>query len=75
MVSIGRKIRRKKQKSVFKEFKKRMKDLKRFVKCSKCDKVPQQGEKIDDWYMEKDPSEIILVCPECGNEAKDASNE
>ena len=49
MVSLERKIRRKKQNSVFKEFKKKMKNLKKFIRCSKCEKAPAQGENIDDW--------------------------
>jgi len=75
MVSLERKIRRKKQNSVFKEFKKKMKNLKKFIRCSKCEKAPAQGENIDDWYMEKHTSEIILVCPECGRDTKVFNNE
>ena len=65
----ARKIRRKRQnkmrKLFMKDFKKKMREFKKQVKCSKCDYHPLPGENIDDWHIDQESNNIDLVCPAC----------
>ena len=65
MTSFNRKLKRKQGNAFRKAFKKTMKDFKRMVKCSKCSRQPSEGEKIDNWRMEKSEDSISLTCLEC----------
>ena len=69
MASFARKIKRKRfvadRKQFMKHFKKSMKKFKTQVKCSSCDRAPNQGENIDEWHIDQESENINLVCPEC----------
>ena len=67
-MSIHRKIKRKQQLKMFKDFKKSMKKFKKAVHCSVCQRFPREGEKIDDWHINKDSENIGLCCVECYEE-------
>ena len=75
--SVGflRKIRRKQQKQFMKDFKKSMKNFKLQVKCSVCGVRPEEGQKIDDWRIDKDSNGIDLICTECYSEREVENNE
>jgi formate-dependent nitrite reductase cytochrome c552 subunit len=74
-MSFARKLRRKQQQKFFKDFKKSMKKFKRQVSCSKCGYVPVEGEKIDDWHIDKYSESIDLICTSCYNqEEKELEN-
>lgn len=53
------------RKVFMKEFKKRMKQFKRQVVCSQCERQPYPGENIDDWRIEKSSDNIDLICTDC----------
>jgi hypothetical protein len=64
-----RKIKRKQmnaaKKQFMKDFKSQMLNFKKQVKCSKCDRPPEEGENIDQWHINKESENIDLVCTEC----------
>ncbi|MDB4348877.1 hypothetical protein OAA64_00980 [bacterium] len=72
-----RKIKRKQmnaaKKQFMKDFKARMLNFKKQVKCSKCDRAPEKGGNIDQWHINKESENIDLVCTECF--IKDASKD
>ena len=74
-VGFLRKIRRKQQKQFMKDFKKSMKNFKLQVKCSVCGVRPEEGQKIDDWRIDKDSNGIDLICTECYSEREVENNE
>ena len=74
-VGFLRKIRRKQQKQFMKDFKKSMKNFKLQVKCSVCGRHPEEGEKIDDWRIDKDSSGIDLICTNCYTVSEVENNE
>ena len=74
-VGFLRKIRRKQQKQFMKQFKKSMKNFKLQVKCSICGVRPEEGQKIDDWRIDKDSNGIDLICTECYSEREVENNE
>jgi len=69
MASFARKLKRKKfvatRKQFMKHFKETMKNFKKQVKCSMCDRSPHPGENIDDWHIDKESSNIDLICTDC----------
>jgi Zn finger protein HypA/HybF involved in hydrogenase expression len=64
-MSLARKIARKKQKAVFQEFKKKMKQFKKMVACSVCQRPPDSEEKIDNWKINQKSENLDLLCPDC----------
>ena len=64
-MGFARKLRRRQQKEFMKTFKKSMKNFKLQVKCSVCGIRPEEGQKIDDWHIDKDSSGIDLICENC----------
>lgn len=74
-VGFLRKIRRKQQKQFMKDFKKSMKKFKLQVKCSVCGRRPEEGEKIDDWRIDKDSNGIDLICTNCYSEGEVQNDE
>ena len=72
MTSLTRKIKRRQflaaRKKFMKDFKKSMSSFKKQVVCSKCGRAPREGEKIDEWHIDKYSNNIDLVCTECYNE-------
>jgi len=68
-MGLARKIKRKQflqaRKKFMKDFKSSMLNFRKQVKCSKCDYRPQEGEKIDDWHVDKSSESIDLVCTSC----------
>lgn len=74
-VGFLRKIRRKQQKQFMKDFKKSMKNFKLQVKCSVCGRHPEEGEKIDNWRIDKDSNGIDLICTNCYSEGEVENNE
>ncbi len=72
MGSFSRKIKRKQfltaRKKFMKDFKTSMASFKKQVKCTKCGRLPREGEKIDDWHIDKYSDNIDLICTECYNE-------
>ncbi len=64
-MGLARKIKRKQQNAFMKEFKKKMKQFKKLVKCSGCGKVPAQGESIDNWKIKQESENIDLQCIDC----------
>jgi len=79
MVSLNRKIKRRHmklmRKKFVKEFKKRMLEFKRQVKCRLCGYHPQPGENIDDWHIDKSSENINLVCTGCHSAQKENIEE
>lgn len=77
MTSLGRKIKRKQQQKLFRDFKKSMKKFKEQVRCSKCGRDPAEKEKIDSWRLDEYSDNINLICTECcvegGHESDDES--
>ena len=69
MTSFARKLKRKKfvtaRKQFMKHFKETMKNFKKQVKCSACGRPPHPGEDIDDWHIDKESSNINLICTDC----------
>ena len=69
MGSFARKIKRKQfvaaRKKFMKDFKSSMRNFKKQVACSKCDRLPREGEKIDDWHIDKHSDNIDLICTDC----------
>ena len=69
MTSFARKLKRKKfvtaRKQFMKHFKDTMKNFKKQVKCSTCGRQPHPGENIDDWHIDKESSNIDLICTDC----------
>jgi hypothetical protein len=68
---FARKIKRKAfvgaRKQFMKDFKSQMANFKKQVKCSECDRQPEDGENIDDWHVNKYSENIDLVCTSCYN--------
>ena len=69
MASFAKKIKRKQfvaaRKKFMKDFKASMANFKNQVKCTKCDRKPEQGENIDDWHIDKTSENIDLICTSC----------
>ena len=69
MGSFARKIKRKQfvaaRKKFMKDFKSSMSNFKKQVTCSKCGRGPREGEKIDDWHIDKYSDSIDLICTDC----------
>ena len=78
MASFTRKLKRKQfvatRKQFMKDFKTQMANFKKQVKCSKCDKVPEKGENIDDWHIDQESSNIDLICTDCYVKESDISD-
>lgn len=72
MGNFAKKIKRKSfvaaRKQFMKDFKKSMSKFKKQVVCSKCGRGPREGEKIDDWHIDKYTNNIDLICTDCYNE-------
>ena len=62
---LKRKIIRSQQRLFMKHFRKTMSEFKRQVACSKCGREPREGEKIDDWHIDKYSDKIDLICTDC----------
>tara|TARA_R100001443_G_C3295253_1_gene163852 strand:+ start:423 stop:680 length:258 start_codon:yes stop_codon:yes gene_type:complete len=69
MGSFARKVKRKQfvaaRKKFMKDFKSSMNNFKKQVVCSKCTRAPREGEKIDDWHIDKYSDNIDLICTDC----------
>lgn len=69
MGSFTRKVKRKQfvaaRKQFMKDFKSSMRNFKKQVVCSKCGRGPREGEKIDDWHIDKYSDNIDLICTDC----------
>ena len=69
MGSFARKVKRKQfvaaRKTFMKHFKKTMKNFKKQVKCSVCERAPDQGENIDNWHIDQESNNIDLICTNC----------
>ena len=57
-----------------KHFKKSMKNFKKQVKCSVCDRYPEQGENIDNWRINQESNNIDLVCTRCYDPDEEQEN-
>lgn len=72
MGSFSRKIKRKQfveaRKQFMKDFKSSMSGFKKQVICTKCGRAPREGEKIDNWHVDKYSEKIDLICTECYTE-------
>ena len=81
MASFSRKIKRKQfvaaRKKFMKDFKSSMANFKKQVACSKCGRDPEEGEKIDDWHIDKYSEKIDLICTDCYtiSESEDSNAE
>ena len=80
MGSFARKVKRKQfvaaRKKFMKDFKSSMNNFKKQVVCSKCTRAPREGEKIDDWHIDKYSDNIDLICTDCYNtEEREEINE
>ena len=66
-----RKVRRKAyvgaRKQFMRDFRKRMENFKKQVKCTVCDRQPSEGENIDNWHINKQSENIDLICTNCYN--------
>ena len=62
MGSFTRKIKRKQFVAARKQS---MRNFKKQVVCSKCGREPREGEKIDDWHIDKYSDNIDLICTDC----------
>ncbi len=73
MASFARKLKRRQlveaRKKFMKDFKTSMSKFKSQVKCSVCNRDPRDGEKIDDWHINKYSEKIDLICTDCYNES------
>jgi len=78
-MGLTRKIKRKQfllaRKKFMRDFKSSMLNFRKQVKCSKCDYRPQEGEKIDDWHVDKSSESIDLVCTSCYDRGVDQGDE
>ena len=74
MASFSRKIKRRKfvkdRKQFMKDFKDSMRKFKNQIKCTDCGRPPYEGEKIDNWHINKESQNIDLVCLECHDSEK-----
>ena len=72
MASFARKLKRKQfvaaRKKFMKDFKSSMSNFKKQVVCSACTRPPREGEKIDDWHIDKYSDNIDLICTDCYTE-------
>jgi hypothetical protein len=82
MSSFARKLKRKKfvtaRKQFMKDFRSKMQQFKKQVKCSKCDYRPSEGESIDDWHIDQESNTIDLICTKCytqGDQEGEVQNE
>ena len=73
MTSADRKIKRKKENSVYKSFNKSIKSMRKMIVCSECGRTPEAGEMVDDWKITVLNGNIKLVCVGCSPE--DTSDE
>jgi hypothetical protein len=73
MGSFSRKVKRKQfvaaRKKFMKDFKSSMSSFKKQVACSTCGRDPREGEKIDEWHINKYSEKIDLICTDCYNES------
>tara|TARA_Y100001937_G_scaffold9813_1_gene12066 strand:- start:1965 stop:2222 length:258 start_codon:yes stop_codon:yes gene_type:complete len=53
------------RKKFMKDFKSSMRNFKKQVICVKCNRGPREGEKIDDWHIDKYSNNIDLICTDC----------
>lgn len=78
MASFAKKLKRKQlvaaRKRFMKDFKSSMANFKKQVVCSKCDRGPEEGEKIDDWHIDKYSERIDLICTDCYTEEESEEN-
>ncbi len=78
MGGFTRKIKRKQfltaRKQFMKDFKSSMSNFKKQVVCSACDRPPRDGEKIDNWHIDKYSDNIDLICTDCYNEEESEEN-
>ena len=69
MTSFTRKVKRRQlvsaRKKFMKDLKSSMLSFKKQVVCSKCGRAPREGEKIDNWHIDKYSDNIDLICTEC----------
>ena len=69
MGSFTKRIKRKQflaaRKQFMKDFKSSMRNFKKQVICSSCARAPAEGEKIDDWHIDKYSDNIDLICTDC----------
>lgn len=69
MASFAKKLKRQKfvaaRKKFMKDFKSSMLNFKKQVACTKCGRLPREGEKIDNWHINKYSEKIDLICTEC----------
>lgn len=78
MGSFARKVKRKQflqaRKQFMKDFKSSMSKFKKQVACATCGRPPRQGEKIDEWHVDKYSEKIDLICTECytGKESEES---
>ena len=81
MGSFTRKVKRKQfvaaRKKFMKDFKSSMRNFKKQVVCSACGRAPREGEKIDDWHIDKYSEKIDLICTDCytGEESEEISED
>ena len=79
MTSFARKLKRKQlaitKKRFMKDFKNAMKNFKKQVKCSVCDRAPISGENIDEWHIDQESNNIDLICTECHMQAQEAESD
>ena len=72
MASFAKKLKRKQfvaaRKKFMKDFKSSMANFKKQVVCSQCGREPRDGEKIDDWHIDKYSDSIDLICTDCYTE-------
>jgi len=77
MGNFSRKIKRKQflaaRKQFMKDFKSQMANFKKQVKCTACNRPPEEGEIIDEWHVNKYSENIDLICTTCYN--KEESEE
>ena len=45
--------------------------FKKNVKCAICGVQPEEGQKIDNWFLTKIGEQISLVCTDCKKEEPD----
>ena len=70
-MSFSRKFKRRKKQNFMKDFKKSMDKFKKNVKCAICGVQPEEGQKIDNWFLTKIGEQISLVCTDCKKEEPD----
>lgn len=79
MASFARKIKRKQmvraRKQFMKDFKKSMASFKLQVKCSECGARPEEGQSIDDWFINKNSENIDLLCVDCYSDGEVQGDE